>query len=295
MRVSLILATVERTEVVRRFLESLAAEARLPVEVIVVDQNPDDRLVRILSRHGATLEIQHLRSKPGLSHARNVGVKHAHGDVIAFPDDDCWYPVGLLDKVYEALGAHPKWDGITGRSIDESGRTAPGSFDMAPGRITLESVWTRGISYTIFLRRSVVERIGDFDEALGLGAGTPFGSGEETDYLIRAIKAGYHVHYLPDLVVHHPNKIVSFDRHAARNARLYGAGMGRVLRKHAYPWRFQTKALVRPLAESILSAAHFRPRRAWYHLNAFAGRLEGLVARGSRLQSVPPAGKARPG
>lgn len=280
MRVSLILATVERTEVVRHFLQSLSGEARLQVELLVVDQNRDDRLVGMLSKYRATLEIQHLRSRPGLSHARNVGVKHAHGDVIAFPDDDCWYPVELLGKVYKAFESHPEWDGVTGRSIDDSGRTSRGSFDMGPGRITLESVWTRGISYTIFLRRGVVEGIGDFDETLGLGAGTPFGSGEETDYLIRAIKAGYHIHYLPNLVVHHPNKLASFDKHAARNARLYGVGMGRVLRKHAYPWWFQASALVRPLGRAIFFAAASSPGRARYHLNVFVGRLEGLTARG---------------
>ena len=54
------------------------------------------------------------------------------------------------------------------------------------------------ISFTIFLRRRVVERVGEFDETLGVGAGTPYGSCEESDYLIRAVKSWVLVAVLSD-------------------------------------------------------------------------------------------------
>ena len=53
-----------------------------------------------------------------------------------------------------------------------------------------DNVWNRAMSFTIFLRARVVERVGRFDERLGLGSGTPWHSGEEIDYLIRALAAG---------------------------------------------------------------------------------------------------------
>src|SRR3954449_10523543 len=48
--------------------------------------------------------------------------------------------------------------------------------------LTRENLWNRAISFTIFLKREVVERVGAFDERLGL----PSSSGEEIDYLIRS-------------------------------------------------------------------------------------------------------------
>ena len=56
----------------------------------------------------------------------------------------------------------------------------------------------------MFLRRELVERVGAFDEALGLGSGTRFASGEETDYLVRALRSGARLAYEPSLVITHP-------------------------------------------------------------------------------------------
>ena len=39
--------------------------------------------------------------------------------------------------------------------------------------------------------------IGDFDVRLGVGAPTPFGSGEEADYLLRGVEKGLSARYFP--------------------------------------------------------------------------------------------------
>ena len=54
----------------------------------------------------------------GLSRARNVGLKAVTGEIIAFPDDDCWYPDGLLQKVVAEFRDQTSLDGLTGRSED---------------------------------------------------------------------------------------------------------------------------------------------------------------------------------
>ena len=46
-----------------------------------------------------------------------------------------------------------------------------------------------------------MSRVGGFDEELGLGSGTPWHSGEEIDYLVRALATGAHLEYDPSLVV----------------------------------------------------------------------------------------------
>src|SRR5215212_9261375 len=107
MHFSLVLATVGRTEEVRRLLESLREQTYRNFEVIVVDQNPGDGLTYLLELYRDTLNIRHIRSAKGISKARNVGLRYTTGDVVAFPDDDCWYAPDLLERVAAKLSAHP--------------------------------------------------------------------------------------------------------------------------------------------------------------------------------------------
>ena len=273
---SLILATVERTSEVERFLRFLDAQAHREFELIVVDQNPDDRLEPVLAPYDGRFPISHLRSGRGLSRARNLGLRHVRGTLVGFPDDDCWYPASLLGAVADHMQRNPQWGGVTGRSTDEAGHESGARFLPRDDTLTLATAW-HAISYTIFLRREVVERVGEFDESLGVGAGTAFGSGEETDYVIRAIHAGYAVRFAADLVVHHPNPLREFDAVARSRGYKYGCGMGRVLAKHRYPPGYVLRSLARPVGGAALSALQGRWAKAGYYLNVFLGRLRGLA------------------
>src|SRR5262249_47548850 len=147
-----------------RLLESLEHQTHREFRVLVVDQNDDNRIEPVL-----TERTVRLRSPRGLSRARNEALRHLQADVVGFPDDDCIYPADLLERVAARLD---RLDGITGR---EPWWTTDAAV------LTRENLWNRAISFTIFLRRAVVERVGAFDETLGL----PSASGEEIDYLIR--------------------------------------------------------------------------------------------------------------
>lgn len=275
MKFSLILATKSRVAEVARFVRSLTDQAHDDLELIVVDQNGDERLEKVFNQTKVPFSVVHLRSEPGLSRARNVGLGFISGEVVAFPDDDCWYPEGLLARIALTLQSDPSIDGLTGRSEDEQGQPSGGCFSRRQGTVDIENVWKQGISYTIFLRSPVCSAVGRFDEELGVGARTRFGSGEETDYLIRALIMGFNIRYLPDLVVHHPNPVL-YDRNHRAKAFRYGAGMGRVLAKHRYTLGFSLVAILRPLAGTLLSLLTFRGRKAAYHLAVAGGRICGL-------------------
>jgi len=278
VKFSLILATVGRVQDVYRFLESLDAQTYRDFELVVVDQNEDDRLVPILQRFQSHFPICHLRYYGrGLSRARNEGLKSISGDIVAFPDDDCLYPPNLLEKVARWFAEHPERHGLTGRSVTDKATPSSGRWDRAAGDVDRYNVWRRGISFTIFLRKKVVETVGSFDEKLGVGAGTPWGSAEETDYLIRALEAGFRIFYDPTLTITHPDKTpeVSLER-----VRSYGRGMGYVLRKHSYPMWYVLYYLMRPLGGVVLAAITGRFRKMSYHWNTLLGRLEGYYAKG---------------
>lgn len=67
-----------------------------------------------------------------------------------------------------------------------------------------------------------------------MGAQTPFQSGEEVDLILRVIRAGAVVRYVPDLRIHHDQVAAVFGAAQIERARRYAPGFGRVLRLHDY-------------------------------------------------------------
>jgi len=245
----LVVATVGRTTELQRLLESLDAQTHRDFRVLIVDQNDDDRIAPLL-----TDGTVRLHSPRGLSRARNEALAQLQADVVAFPDDDCIYPPDLLERV--AVGIEGL-DGMTGREPWWRNDAA---------LLTRENLWNRAISFTIFLRRTVVERVGSFDERLGL----PSSSGEEIDYLIRALDTGARIQYDPSLVVEHPRKRADLRALAARD----GESVGYMLRKHGYPASTVGRMLARPLGGALV-----HPRRAGFQLATFGGRLRGYFGK----------------
>ncbi|SFA69828.1 Glycosyl transferase family 2 [Collimonas sp. OK607] len=255
MKFSLILATVGRSDEVSRLLASLDAQDYRNFELIVVDQNKDDRLVAMLTSYREKFAIQHVRSAAhGVSRARNVGLGLADGDVISFPDDDCWYPAGLLQKVATELNRHPELDGLTGRFTDGDGRTE-GRWLESSALLNRYNVWRGAIEFSIFLRRRVVDAVGNFNELLGVGAGTVWGAAEGTDYLLRSLQHGFKLKFLVDLTLHHPVKTIDFDDGACNRQKKYETGIGHVMRINDYPlWYFPATCL-RTCAGILLAMA----------------------------------------
>jgi glycosyltransferase involved in cell wall biosynthesis len=243
--------------------------------LIVADQNEDERLAPIVARFDGAFPIIRLSAEPGLSRARNVALEHVDADVIAFPDDDCWYPPDLLQCVASFLSPHPEWDGLGGRAVDELGRSAAGQQDTAADAMTIFNVWRRVASYTVFLRRRVIDAVGRFDESLGVGSRTPWGGAEDLDYIARSLRAGCSLYYDPTLVVHHPRKREHSLRPEARQGYEYGAGFGRALRKNGLPRWFAAYYFGRSFGAAILSLLAGHPSRARFYWAVGKGRVGG--------------------
>lgn len=273
---SLILGTVYRTDELELFLRSLDAQTCRDFELLVVDQNPDDRLGPLLKRFESRFPIVHLRSEKGLSRAKNVGLEAATGDLIGFPDDNCLFPQNLLERVVWFFDTHPEIHGLTGRSADESGVDSNGRFDSRPGIVDRFNVWRRGIAYNVFLRAEEARRV-RFNNALGPGSGTPWGAGDETDYLLRLLDHNVSIHYDPSLVVVHPHPVPPYNARAMSTAYAYGCGTGRVIRTHKYPWWFKASCIAHPLAATLGYLVRRKLPQAKYRWNTFLGRLRGLT------------------
>ncbi|MGL6279762.1 MAG: glycosyltransferase family 2 protein, partial [Gaiella sp.] len=225
------------------------------------------------------LAIERFEAPRGLSRARNVALPRLRGELVAFPDDDCAYPPGLLARLADRFAADPGLDGVVGREVGPDGRSSA-SWPTVGATLTRDNLWNRGISFTIFLRRAVVDAVGPFDERLGLGAGDgPWESGEETDLLVRAVGLGARLEYDPALTVAHDAKPLDGPRLRALGRR-DGATVGFLLRKHRYPPRTVGRMLVRPVGGTLASLARGDLDRARFHAQTLRGRVEGLARGG---------------
>jgi GT2 family glycosyltransferase len=256
----LVVATIGRVEELGRLLASLERQTHKDFRILVVDQNEDERVEDVLRPH-PSLDVERLRAPDGLSRARNVALPHIRADLVAFPDDDCVYADDLLERVARRFADDRRLGGLTGRAPDSA------SWKHDAATLTRENLWNRAISFTIFLRRAVIEEVGPFDEVLGL----PSSSGEEIDYLIRALDAGARIEYDPTLVVMHPEKEVDLRAVGERD----GASIGYILRKHHYPLRSLAPMFLRPAGGAVLAWLRGDRDHVGFHVSTLRGRLFG--------------------
>ena len=279
IKVSLIVATRGRTRQLEVLLKNLTKQELQKFEVIIVDQNEDDRLVAILDPSRWPYLVRHVRTplQRGLSRARNEGLRYAKGDIIVFPDDDCWYPAWFLAKGLALLDQH-QCDCVTGRAADETGRSINGRFETDATWVDRHSVWTTQIEWAVFFRRNALVAIGGYDEALGVGSQTPWWANEGQDVTLRLLEAGFTTYYDPELYGFHDELNSSMpDADMIRKGRSYARGFGYVLRRHGYGLVSIGYWILRPATGALLSVMKRDWTRSRYYGNVVLGRLEGWL------------------
>lgn len=278
--ISLVVATKGRVAEIGALFESLAHQEP-PFEVILVDQNGDGRLDPLAAGWAGRFALTHLRMAAANANAgRNLGLRHARGDLVAFPDDDCLLKPGTLAQVRAAF-ADPALAVLTGPAEAPEGGLGSGRWRADAGPITLANAWTSVIEFNLWLRRDVALALGGFDERMGPGA--RFGSAEGNDLVCRALAAGHAARYEPALRVVHPDKRLTPE--AVERAGRYGLGLGFALRRHRVPIGTWAPFLYRPLAGAMLALLRGRGLHARYYWATAKGRLEGM-----RAAPLPPPG-----
>jgi glycosyltransferase involved in cell wall biosynthesis len=269
LKFSLIVATKNRVAELEALFQSLVDQKYEHLQTIVVDQNDDDRLAGLIQTYQSKLELLHVKSETGLSKARNAGLKLVSGDIIAFPDDDCLYPTDLLDRLNHWFVRQPETDGVAG-SLTE---TIELPFRKATYVVNKRNVWKTVKSATIFVRRHVISKTGDFDENLGIGSPNGLGAGEETDYLLRVLRHGFHVVQNTEIRVVHPPIIKDFAQY--RKVFSYTKGASYVFRKYQFPVSVFLYQLVRPLVGIVFFSLLFQNTRVKYYYYSLKGKLSG--------------------
>lgn len=275
-RLSLVVATLGRTDELSRLFRSLAEQSVRDFEVIVVDQNEDDRLLDVIVPFSRTLEIVHVKTaRKGVCRARNLGAAQARGEWLMFPDDDCWYPGDLLERYFRLTDRMPA-NFYCGRATNAAGATIMGQFDTEATTIDRGNVWTTMIEWMLLVRRSAFAAAGGFDEKIGPGSGTPWGAYEIQDLALTLIERGERGYYDPSLFGHHPED--GCDQTVPENIakiRRYSAGLGYVMRKHRFGAAGFLPRLLRPIAGMAIYALTLRPDMARRSQQILIGRWDG--------------------
>jgi glycosyltransferase involved in cell wall biosynthesis len=129
--ISLIIATMGRVEELRDLFDSLVAQSHPALDVILIDQNRDERLAPVVAAYAPQLTLRHMRSpRPHANAARNLGLRAAIGDIVAFPDDDCTLPPGTLARVARSFG-DPGLEVLTGPAASPTGGLGSGRWHRA--------------------------------------------------------------------------------------------------------------------------------------------------------------------
>lgn len=90
-------------------LESIRRQTVPPHEVVVVDDGSRDGSADLAAQHAVRPRVVRLEGNHGVAYARNVGLREAGGDLVAFVDqDDLWLP-GRVERVGRALRDHRDW------------------------------------------------------------------------------------------------------------------------------------------------------------------------------------------
>ncbi len=274
MKLSLVVASVGRTRELEDLLQGFASQPYRDFEVIVVDQNGDSRLDAMLLHYGTQFPLTHIRSDVrNVSHARNLGIDAATGDVIGFPDDDCMFQADTMARAMQHFAQDPALALLSGNYVSPAGKPINGRWTRRSCRIDDRTVWTTVQASSLWVRADAARAAGGFDPAIG--PGTQWGSGEEPDFVIRVLRLGYRGYYDVSLGVFHPDK--SLTPVASKRAFGYGAGMGRVLRKHSIALWIAFPYFIRPIGGVLLNLLRARMNFVSYYWGTFLGRVFGYL------------------
>lgn len=223
--VSIVLATYDRPDDLRKCLRSLLAQqSPRRIEIVVIDNHPSSGLTPpVVAEFPGVVLVNEERQ--GLAYARNAGFIAGTGDIHIATDDDVVAPPDWVEKVVAPF-ARPDVMIVTGNTLpieletdaqrffEQYGDGGLGRgfqrrvFDHAWFTYLKKAVptWSIGATANAAFRATMFThpQIGLMDESLG--PGMPSGAGEDTYLFYKVLKAGYTIVYEPSAYVWHKHR-----------------------------------------------------------------------------------------
>jgi glycosyltransferase involved in cell wall biosynthesis len=246
-------------------------------EILVIDSaSRGDATRDVVGRHPGVRWIR--EEQPGLDRARNRALVEARHEIVAFTDDDAVPDRRWLQSLVAGF-RHPRILCVTGLTLPLELETEaqewfertnsfsrgfrPVLFDGAVQDPFFASRVGAGVNMA--LRRSVLDLVGRFDEALD--AGTPTRSGGDHDIFTRIMARGYCIAYQP--------RALSWHRHRREWAELRNAVYGYGVGVYAY----LTALFLAGETRAVVVAARWFPWQLRLMLRGLFGRRGGVPPR----------------
>jgi glycosyltransferase involved in cell wall biosynthesis/GT2 family glycosyltransferase len=262
VQVSVVVLTWNSARHIGAALDALGREiARVPAEVLVIDNGSTDDSVAIAAARLPQARIVRNPTNRGVARARNQGARLARGRYILFLDSDTEMRPGSLEAMVRFLDTHPAAAVVGPRLVYPDGgfQSSARRFPTVPGKLArlLPLAWRRALARVVseemldadwsvvqrvdyvigacqLVRREVFEAVGGLDDRMFYGP-------EDVDLCLRVWRAGGEVYYLPEAVVVHREQRITHRRPSRLTVR-HGAALAYYFWKHRYVWRRPTPA-----------------------------------------------------
>lgn len=196
--ISVVIPHLNQPDFLARCLQSLQAGAVQPAQIIVVDNGSAEMPEAICAQFESVRLLR--EDTPGPGPARNLGVAHSSGEVLAFIDADCLADFGWLAAAAEQM-ADPEAQVLGGdvriAYTDPARLTALEAYESIYAYRMDRYIAREGFTGTgnLVVRRRVLEDVGPF---AGLSVA------EDRDWGRRATAKGYAIRYVAGMKVYHP-------------------------------------------------------------------------------------------
>lgn len=298
--VSVIVCTHNRRQGLLRSLHSIQRLRYTNLELLVIDNAPADdstmELVHELARKDP--RVRYVREeRPGLSAARNRGLREARGEFITYTDDDVRVDPLWVDAILRGFRRLPEVGCVTGLVASASlERRAEQYFDARVGwsssceqrlfqarasradsRLHPYAPGVFGTGANVAFRSDALRAIGGFDESLG--AGSPTCGGEDLDAFVRLLRSGRALTYEPAALVWHEHRVEEKD--LQKQMYSYGKGLSAYLCKFLFARGSGRELAGRLLVGALHARRLVRRSQAAANRSGVAPGLLGAELRGS--------------
>lgn len=238
---AIIVCTFNRSMLLAGLLEDLelCLEDEREIRVVIVDNASNDGTADLVNRFCQRPRFTSvLEVRQGKTHALNAGLEDcADADYVIFCDDDVRLAPGWLNSFRAAIASHSECGWFGGRVLPDFQGAAPRwlraetrpafrgyfiEYDLGEESRAYAAGDPLPLGAAMAVRREVIDAIGEFRTDLG-PRGRARGMGDDTEYIQRAIDAGFSGWYVADAVCFHH---VHPDRYRLAEYYRYGFAKG---------------------------------------------------------------------